>query len=309
MKKFIASIAALSMCALMLTACGDKTDTGDAGITESITAEQTEAANNTADDDSSAKGETEADKSDDSADDKAADDGAEDSAPAETEAESNDAGSSEAAASYASIDEFINDDGIFDLPGEPVDAENSYTYAFAKSFEGGSGFYIDLESTDGTMKINMGMEADRLAMNATMPDDKGVVGNVSLIITDGKVYMLDPAQKSGFFMALSDEQISQMFDQYDPEEILANVNIDTDTDFEGVLSSKVEIAGEIYTFEYMDKAGMLYDKSGKICTVVSGDSSTEIPAIIINEFSTNVPAGAFDVPSDYELMDLGALTE
>ena len=294
MKKIIAVIAALSMSALMLTGC-DKKNTGDDALTESITTmstveEPSGADSPTAED--SAKTEEKKDEATTAAEE----------TEAQTEAE---VSSADVAASYASLEEFINADDIFDHEGQLVDGKDSYTYAFVMGLEGGNGFYIDMEAVDGSMKMVMAMASQQIAITI-IGEVEGVDGltNISVIITDGKMYMLDITSKSGFYMTLNEEEFAEMFAEYDPEEILSEININTDSEVEGVMSYKVDIGGKIYTFEYQDDSGMLYDANGKVCTAITGDSGEDIPAIIFNEFSTNVPANAFDVPSGYEIIDM-----
>lgn len=306
MKKLIASIAALSMCALMLTACGDKTNAGDSGLTESITAEQTAKAADTASAEEDSKSdETEADKTEENKSDETEADNAEDSDPDET-----DAGSPDAAVSYGSLDEFYEADDVFSHPSEDVEAEKTNTYAFGKSFEDATDFYADLESSDGKMKIvmAMSMETKQIAIDIEgVTDESSGITNMSIILTDGKMYMLEPSSKSGFYMELDDEQLAEMFDEYDPEELLAEANIDTSTDFEGMMCYNVDIGGKTYTFEYIDNTGMLYDSNGKMCAVIVDDPSSEFRAIVVNEFSTKASPNAFDIPSGYEIFDMAEL--
>lgn len=279
MKKIIALFAALSVCALMLAGCGDT------GITESVTAEQTEEANNAAADDSSANGEAEADTS----------------------------GSSEAAASYASLDEFFNADDIFDHPAESVDRDNTYSNSINQSFEGATDIYIDLESPDGNMKITaaMSMETKQLLLNIeNLAYTESDITNASIIMTDGRMYILEPSSKLGLYMDIDEEQFAQMFDQYNAEKILAESEIEiTSIDLDNIMSYGVEIGGRSYTFEFSEKIGALFDENGNYSAVVNGDPDAEIHAAIINEFSDNIPSGAFDVPPDYKIMDMADLDE
>ena len=303
MKKIIAAIAALSMCALMLTACGDKT-TGDDNLTESITV--SEPAGN-------AEAETEA-KTEAEADSGAEEKTEETTSAAETEEETADTEAdadetyTDIAAKYASLEEFYNADDVFDHPGDVVAGEDSYTYEFVKSFEGGSEFYMDLEAIDGSMRIVMAMGSEKLAMTIEgEAEGMDAFSNISIIIADGKMYMLDSTEKSGISMSLSEEEFAEMFSEYDPAEILSEINIDTESDLGSIMSYKVDIGGKIYTFEHdgtNGNTGMLYDPNGKVCMVIAKDADEDIPAIIFNEFSVNVPAGAFDVPAGYSIMDL-----
>ncbi|MCH5192655.1 MAG: hypothetical protein J1F11_01750 [Oscillospiraceae bacterium] len=312
MKKFIASIAALTVCALMLTACGDKTDTGDEGLTESITAAETAENKAEAKAETKPKAETKAEKKTETKAETEKETETETETEAETEAETN---ASAAAASYSSMDEFIKDKSVFDLPGKLIPSKDTNTYTLMKDFEGGSGIHMAFESTDGTMNISMSMEGDNIAVNMIVPNDTSPVwsvdsfSNVSLIVTNGIMYILDPVTKSGYSMALSDDLLDQMFGQYDLREILSDLDVDAKAENDRTYSCNVEIGGKPYTFEYADKMGMLYDASGKLCTIVSGDKNSDVPDIIINEFSSNIPSGAFKVPSGYEIYDMTEMAD
>lgn len=288
MKKIIASVAALSMCALMLTACGGNNSTGDSGLTEDIT---TSAA---AEDNGAADAETKAEEPADASDE----------TEAETEAEASDDGAdpSEAAASYASLEEFIKADDVFTREGELVDGKKSNTYNFVTGLDtkNGNGFYMDIEAADGSMKMTMAATADNIAANVSGDD-----GAMSIIINiaDKIMYMLEPTSKIALYMELDDAMLADYTEQYNAQEILGN-SLDLDSDVEGVESYKVEIAGETYTFEKLDEVGFLFDKSGKLHTIVSNGADDDTPAFIINEFSLNIPSGSFDIPSDYEQMSM-----
>lgn len=258
MKKFFAYAAAVSVCTLMLTACGSSSNTGaDGNVTGNIT---TTTA---------------------------------------------DTGSLEAAASYASIEEFIRADDILNHVGEPVDAENSCTYTFLKSLDSGSEAYIKLYDIDTGTTMFIASAENQYAVG-TVSDDE----NISLIATDGKVYLLDHISKSGFDMELSEEEYSGLLANVSPEKILSGFSLDDGIDLEGLMSCKIAIGSELYTFEFEDDTGgILYYPDGMICSYAYEDSSP----VIYNKFSVNVPAGTFDIPSDYEIaaspVDLTSLFE
>lgn len=294
MKKIIASIAVLSMCALMLTACGGNNTTGgDSNVTEDITAST--AAENNGGGAEAAEAETEAAAADDSAED-----------GTETETEAADAGSSDAAASYASLEEFIRADDIFNIDGDLVDGENTNTYKFISTLdtENAEGFYIDIEAADGSMKATMAAAEKKIAVYMS---GSGI--NMSVIMKDGMMYMILPDSKKAVYTELDEEAFAASMEQYSAKDILGE-NIDTDaSDITGMASYTAEIGGETYTFEYMDDVGFLFDNSGKLCTVVNGQANADVPAFIINEFTLNIPADAFDVPSGYEVVDVASLDE
>ena len=302
MKKIIAAIAALSLSAFMLTGCNkDPEPTGDSAMTESITASEAAGADNASAEDSG-------DSSDSN------DAGAAAPEITETEAETTEAEPeedlSDAVAVYASLEEFAKADDIFSHPGETIDAEGSYTYAFLKSLEGGTGFYLNMEAIDKSMGIIMALESDRISMiingNFLGSDE---MSNMAIIIADGKMYMLDIAAKSGFSMDLDPEEFAEMFAEYDPEEILSEINIDTDSELGNITRYKVAIGGKAYYFEFDSndsKTGMLYDSTGKVAAVIgtdTADAGMDLSAMIINDFTSDIPADAFDVPTGYEIFD------
>lgn len=285
MKKFISMIAAVSMCALMLTACGDKT-TGDENLTDSITAE-TEAD---VTEETSAKQEETKAAEDNSDDEDIVIDG-------EDEEEDKDTDSGDML-TFDSFDD-ISVDEIFAVDFEYIAAEESNLYEFAKMFEGGTEFYLDAETADGSASITLAFSQDKIAMNAF---EGSSATEISMIIKDGMMYMLSPEEKTGFYMAI-DESIME---EYDIESMLSQANIDSDMDLTEIKAAMVLIGGTEYVFEFNDESGMIFDTDGKLCAMISAKGSNGINTMIVNEFSSTVPADAFDVPDDYEIMDLAS---
>ena len=115
------------------------------------------------------------------------------------------------------------------------------------------------------------------------------------------MYMLDPSTMTGMYYEV-DESI---FDEYNTEELLGQLSIDENaiSKTEKIDSCKVEIDGKAYTFEYSEGAGFLFD-NGKLCAILSNETSLDITVLLVNEFSGKVPANAFDIPDGYELVDL-----
>ena len=283
MKKFISAVAAISMCALMLAACGNN-GTTDEGSTESVTAE---ASADVTEDTSSA--DTEQDKSeDDTSDD-------EDENDIVIDNDDNDTDSGDML-SYDSFDD-IDVSEIFTVDHEYIAAEESNMYSFAKTLEGGTEFYFDAEATDGSVSITMAFSQDKIAMNAF---DGSSATEISIIIKDGMIYMLSPDEKSGFYFTADEEIMSQ----YDLESMLSQANIDSDMELSEVKSGAVIVGGEKYTFEFNDESGMLFNADGKLRAMISAEGSNGMHTLVVNEFSSNVPANAYDIPDDYTLTDL-----
>lgn len=301
MKKIISAIAALTACAVMLTACGGGDTSTELQDEITTTAAEEVTTSEEADDNSNEGSETEkADSSneDDNDSDSADIDNGDDD---EIKDDDTDKGSSEpASVVFASLSEFAESD-LYDLPYEKTAAADSNTYDFIKTLEGADGLYLDIESTDKSVAMTMAFDAkNNIAMDVT--DDTGT--RVIIIITNMTMYMLEPTSMSGFYYAV-DESV---FDDYNMEEMLGQINIDEASlsDSEDIDSCTVEIGGTKYVFEFSNGSGFLYKTDGTLCAILTNDNSLEITTLIVNEFSKNVPANAFDIPSGYELVDLEA---
>lgn len=188
---------------------------------------------------------------------------------------------------------------VFDLAEDTVSAEKSNTYNFLKTLEGAEELYIDVESEDGTMSMVMGMAADKIAMKMKEPESDT---NMTVIITDNVMYMLDDATKTGYSM----EADESMLEEYNLEEILGELNIDEEIDdAEDVMVCGVKVDGEVYTFEVAETGGgFLYDSKDKLCAIVADDDDTVLK---VNEFNADAPDDIFEVPSDYEVIDMASL--
>ena len=271
MKKFLAAVLSLSLCGAMLTSCGGSGEGTDTGLTESQTSSATETT----------KTETEAETE------------------TETETEAKTAGSA-----YASIDEFAKDSEVFSLPTETVSAADSLTYGFVKTLEGATEFYMDVEATDGSVKMVMALSGKDVYMKvAEASSDE----NLTIIIKDSVMYMMDDEAKSGYYMTATDD----MLGEYNVDEFLSELNFDRDFDeeiegAEDVKTCKVMIGGKEYTFETAETGGGFLFDNDKLYAIINPVSGNEFNALIIHDFSGSVPSDIFEVPSDYELVDLEA---
>lgn len=272
MKKFISAVIAVSLCACMLAACGNNV-TNDENSTESLTSAETESelvSENT----SSADGET-----------------------ADTEKAETGSGGSDSAAS-AEFDSFDDLEGadISELPFESVSSESSLTYAFFSKHKDANEIYIDVSAVYSNMQLTFAVAEDNVAMRI-YDAESGI--NQSIVIKDKVMYMLDPSQKSGYYYAV-DESAS---DDYSLDEMLGQLNIDSDLDMSDISSCAVKIGGTEYILEYMaENSKLIYDTNGELTAIVSEADGNAV-VFIVNEFSSSVPADAFEVPSDYELVD------
>lgn len=249
MKKIIASIAALSMCAFMLTACGS--DPVNDSPAENIV---------------------------------------------------------EAAASYASIEEFIKAGDAFDHDGKLINGKDTNTYTFLNSMysENKNEFYFDAELSDGSTNIIMAASENAIYANMTYGDD--VITSV-INLEEKKMYMFEPDLKIAVSMEISDEEIAGYAKPFSVGDMLGEKFDTTVSDLSDMVRYNVDIGGEMHTFEMIDGDGFLFDSSGKIRTFLSKNASADTPTYIFNEFTLNIPDGIFDIPSDYEIVDKDALKQ
>ncbi len=188
---------------------------------------------------------------------------------------------------------------VFELAEDSVAANKSNTYNFLKTLDGAEELYLDVEAEDGSMSMVMGMAADKIAMKMKEPESDT---NMTIIITDNVMYMLDDATKTGYSM----EADESMLEEYNLEEILGDLNIDEEIDdAEDVMVCGVKVDGEVYTFEVAETGGgFLYDSKDKLCAIVADDDDTVLK---VNEFNADAPDDIFEVPSDYEVIDMASL--
>lgn len=292
MKKFLAAIISLAMCAAMFTACGNDTDTTEiSDVTtaaseavaeaETTTAKETEAETTTeAEAEATIEAETEVETV------------AETTTEAETKAEAAEK------ASYASLKKFVESGDAFKLDSTEIPAGDSLTYDWIRIFEGASGIYMDVEYFDGSMSMIMGMEKNDMYvyMNEAASGTK-----MTIILTDGKMYMLDEASKTGYSMT-ADESLME---EYDVEALLGDVDFDAETEnAEDVKVTKLDIDGEEYTLEIADTGGaFLFDKNEKIKAIIIEENGSP-NGLKINDFSSDTPDELFEVPSGYQIVDL-----
>lgn len=281
MKKFLAAILSLSLCGVMLSACGNDNGT-NTDVTESRTSSATETTE-TETETETTETETETDT--------------ETETETETEAADDDAPAA-AGGSYDTVDDFAKDSSVFSLPSETVSAADSLTYNFVKTLEGATEFYMDVESTDGSVTMVMALSGKDVYIKvAEASSDE----NLTIMIKDSVMYMLDDEAKSGYYMTATDEMMSE----YDFEEILSEIDMDKEIEeAEDVKVCTVEIGGKEYTFEVAETGGGFLFDGDKLYAIINPDSSEDFNALIVHDFSGSVPSGVFEVPSDYELIDL-----
>ncbi|MBR4097428.1 MAG: hypothetical protein IKK42_09030 [Oscillospiraceae bacterium] len=299
MKKFLAAIISLAMCASMLTACGKDTETAEVSDvtttasetlaeTEAATTEATEAATTEATEAETTEAETEATT--------------EETTVAETEAETEAETKAEAkAASYSSLADFAKSGDAYKLDTKDIPAEDSLTYDWIRIFEGATGIYMDAEYVDGSVAVVMGMKQDNMYMYMY---EAASNTNMTIILIDGKMYMLDEATKTGYSMTAD----ASLMEEYDVEAMLGDIDFDAETaNAEDVKTTKIEIGGEEYTLEIAETQGVfLFDKNDEIVAILAEENGT-VNALKINEFSGDAPDKLFKAPTGYEIVDLDSV--
>lgn len=202
------------------------------------------------------------------------------------------------AAEYTTMDEFVSADCTA-LETEDVAAKDSNTYDFIMSLEGATELYVDIAAFDGSSTTMMAIAADKMAMKTTSAEDSS--SNMSIFIKDLKMYMLDDSAKSGYSYTIDESVMAE----YNVEEILGEFDFDQEIDdSEIVPSCGVKIDGTVYTLEIAEEVGFLYDNSGKLYAIISDDTTVKV-----NAFTKEIPSSVFDIPSDYEIIDMDALAQ
>lgn len=280
MKKFLAAILSLSLCGSMLSACGNS-GSAENGTSDSITSSESVSETEKTEETSETTEET--------------------TETTETESET----AAPSSASYGSIDEFAGADGIFDLPNSTVSAADSLTYAFSKSLEGAKELYLDVEASGGNMSMVMAVSGSSIYMKTAGASD-GQSVDMTILIKDSMMYMLDNSTKTGYYYTVDEETLGE----YNIEGLLEEFSsVDMDKEIESAADVKVctvEIGGKEYSFETAGTgAGFLFD-GDKLYAIIPADRSQELNALLINDFSSDVPGDIFDIPADYQLTDLSA---
>lgn len=276
MKKLLSAVIPLCVCGIMLAGCGG---TGSQETSAETSAETTSAAAET-----TSEATTEATTE----------------AATEATTEATEEKAAEAAgSSYGSIEEFAADPAVFDLPSESVSASESLIYNFVKTFEGAEEMYLDAVSTDGSVAATLAVSGSGMYMKSS-----DGAQSITMIITDSKLYMLDDSQKAGYYSALTEDEASQ----FDTKELMSEfADLDMDEEInnaEDVKFCTVKIDGKDYRFETAETDGGFLFDGDTLSAIIAPDSSNGFNALIINEFSSKVPDGIFDIPEDYQIVDM-----
>lgn len=300
MKKILAAIISLAMCAAMFTACGKDADTAEVTDITTTVSEAVSKAETTV----MEKAETEPEKAAEETTEAETEAETEKVTEAETETETEKATEAETKAetaekaSYSSIEKFVESGDAFNLSTAEIPAGDSLTYDWIRIFEGAAGIYMDVEYFDGSMAMVMGMEQNRMYMYMYEPTSGT---NMTIILNGGKMYMLDEASKTGYSMT-ADESIME---EYDVEAMLGDIDFDAETEnADDVKVAKLDIDGKEYTLEIADTGGaFLFDNNDKIKAIIVEENGSP-NALKINDFSGDTPDELFEVPSGYQIIDI-----
>lgn len=300
MKKILAAIISLAMCAAMFTACGKDADTAEVSDITTTVSEAVSKAETTV----MEKAETETEKAAEETTEAETEAETEKVTEAETETETEKATEAETKAeaaekaSYSSIEKFVESGDAFNLSTAEIPAGDSLTYDWIRIFEGAAGIYMDVEYFDGSMAMVMGMEQNRMYMYMYEPTSET---NMTIILNGGKMYMLDEASKTGYSMT-ADESIME---EYDVEAMLGDIDFDAETEnADDVKVAKLDIDGKEYTLEIADTGGaFLFDNNEKIKAIIVEENGSP-NALKINDFSGDTPDELFEVPSGYQIVDI-----
>lgn len=294
MKKILAAIISLTMCAAMFTACGKDADTVEVTDITTTVSETVSKAETSVMEEAETEPEKAAEETTEAETEKATE--AETETEKVTEAETK----AEAAekVSYSSVKEFVDSGDAFSLSTAEIPAGDSLTYDWIRIFEGAAGIYMDVEYFDGSMAMVMGMEQNRMYMYMYEPSSGT---NMTIILNGGKMYMLDDASKTGYSMT-ADESIME---EYDVEELLGDIDFDAETEnADDVKVAKLDIDGKEYTLEIADTGGaFLFDNNEKIKAIIVEENGSPM-ALKINDFSGDTPDELFEVPSGYQIVDI-----
>ena len=296
MKKLLAAILSLAMCTAMFTACSKDTETAEVSDVTTTAAETVTEAEITTVKETEAETTTEAETIAETE----AETEAETTAATEAATEAETKAAAAGKASYASIKDFANSGDVFKLDTKDIPAADSLTYEWIRIFEGATGIYMDAEYIDGSMAIKMGMEEDDMYMYMY---EAASDTEMTIILIDGKMYMLDEATQTGYSMT-SDESL---LEDYDIGAMLGEIDFDAEAaNAEDVKTTKLEIGGEEYILEIAETQGVfLYDKNDEIVAILAEEGGT-VNAFKINEFTGDAPDNLFKVPSGYEIIDIDA---
>lgn len=280
MKKIIAALTALMLCGTMLTACGAKTaDDAEVTVSETTTAAETTAAETTA-------AETTAE-----------------AAAEETEAET----TAETEAAPADNGEMTEE---MKATLEILDKESPVYANYLREslkFPVSNTFEYDMESDGETQHVVLTCaiaSGTKIAVNTKTGDE-----TMNIILNGSNYYIVVPSEKSAMYMTVPDDGVEDMADSLE-ESMMPKFDASKATFEKG----EGEVNGETLPYEKVTtedgEVFLFYYEEGSLD--IKYLSSDDIMMKMV-EFTHDVDDSMFEVPADYELIDLaeafGSLVE
>ncbi len=266
MKKTLGIILSLALCVSMLAGCSKS---GNAEETTTAT-ETTTAAETT-----SAEETTE-------------------ETVADTEAAGGEAAASGAASSFADAYANLGE-------GKEINIKDSNTYKFVQELKDAKSLYASftMMAPEGETTLEMAIDGENVYMKTEAPGASGMIYIVDMAYT-----MYDPSTMTAMTMKLDQET----YDSMDLKNAMSSFELDDIDDVDGkIMSYNVEVNGKKYTYEVDAEKTCyyVYDESGKIVTFAATVSETAMD-VIVNAFTTEVPADVWTQPTGYTVQDLSA---
>lgn len=195
---------------------------------------------------------------------------------------------------FASMDEFLKAD-LSKFEGEEYNAEDSMTADVVRILTESPVVY--LSSNYGGEQLTVAFDDDRTMLEGEFGDAGEMM---KIIFVDNKLYAIMDSEKAAYVTSDDVETIEELKNSF-KESFMEDV-----PSFSGktVKSAEVTIAGEKYIIEFDDSvtfSTLIFDSSKKLCGMIDDGKFTNW--IITDE----IPEGIFDIPSDYEIIDIDSL--
>lgn len=321
MKKIFAAIIALSVCGAMLTACGnnsgentsettasqtdaivsDSTDETEAASSEGIAAEEEVFADENTDDPlETVPVDDITDPDDDEAETETEPENTEPVQEEEIVFDDSEAAEEAVGTVFDSEDDFLSAE-IFTIAGEKKAFKDSLSSAVISPLAEAKSFCLEMNSADGEGEFSAAVSDGKIMMKGSFDPSNDMV--VTIIIKDSTMYMLDDAAKLALFIE-ADESI---YEQYSAETIIAETGLSVENAAgKSFVSSKITIGKTDYIFEYEDGAntGILFKTDGTPYAIINSSGALEL-SLCEFKLSTDIPSDTFDIPDDYQRVDMG----
>lgn len=289
MKKVIAAIIALAVSACLFCACAgaEGSASGKAETTEKTEKVLVDEDEDDEDEEETTTEETTAEETDEETEKSTE---AEQSKPAETEATTESTGA-------------VSDTNVSETQASKANAvkyEDSLTGKMSKSLNNAmksGSFAYTFDITENGQKTNAAFFAKDSKYRIDMSGkSQGQSINMSIIIKDGKTYLLDHASKMGS-VSNSTQDINE-FDQG-----IDDILIEADKETYEITSEEVIFEGKPYTCETIVEDGSTYKyyyAAGQYTDVLIIEGTTRVNLRILPSPSSS----KFDIPSDYQIVEM-----